>query len=661
MNEGKFIEYIEQGKIHCALCLQDKGSRLHLLTPTNREINLPVKRALLISRSGVDPSLSRETLLESLKQTQETRERLQASIDVRELWELVRDESETFAHEYLTQIVFGESVTDDHVAALLRALFDNHLYFKLSDGRFRPLSEEQVEQTLLQRIQEAQREEWLQGASGWLRSLWQGEQPQDPPQRQQVIDLLAQLVLHGSESPDLKLGKELLSRSGIQNIRNIRTMLVRLGVWDEDENLDILRMGVETDFGHAAQAEAIRLTDPRVTLEGREDLRRLEVVTIDGPLTQDFDDALSLEHTEDGLELGIHISDVASVIPPNSILDREAALRASSLYLPRTQASMIPLALSQDALSLREGHDRQAISLLARFHKDGHLTGYRFTPSLIHIRHRMTYEEADDVVNHKTPFIEMFRLCQTLRQARMNQGALDLSLPELHFRFNGDAPVAVELLDQNTPSRRIVSEFMILYNHLVALFCKENQIPILYRTQAEPSERLEFDRDKYLFYVFQQRRKLSPLLIDTEPKPHSGLGLEAYTQSTSPIRRYLDLVVQRQMRDVLMGTDPSLNGEKLEEIRLGIEPVLKGLETIKRNRLRYWSLKLLSHHMGQTYKAVVLDELRRRYRIVLCDLLLVAEVKRQEGTLFRPGQEILVQVKQVDPWEGVIELECVDQ
>jgi exoribonuclease-2 len=197
---------------------------------------------------------------------------------------------------------------------------------------------------------------------------------------------------------------------------------------------------------------------------------------------------------------------------------------------------------------------------------------------------------------------------------------------------------------------------MILYNHLAAKFCREKNIPMLYRTQAEPSQRLEFDSEKHLYCVFQQRRKLSPLLIDTEPKPHSSLGLEAYTQSSSPIRRYLDLVAQRQMKDFLTGRDPSHTGKDLEEIRLRVEPVLKALEVIKRNRLRYWSLKFLSQQTDRTYKAVVLDELRKGYRVILCDLLLVAEVKRQNGTLLRPGQEIQVHVKQADPWEGLIQL-----
>jgi exoribonuclease-2 len=321
---------------------------------------------------------------------------------------------------------------------------------------------------------------------------------------------------------------------------------------------------------------------------------------------------------------------------------------------------MIPPALSHDILSLKAEQDRPAISLLARFDPDGHLQDYRFTPSLIRVRHRMTYEEVDQSIEQE-PLSEMFRLCQTLRQKRMDQGALDLSLPELQFKFNGSSLLAVELLDPTMPSRRIVSELMIFYNHLAARFCKENQIPILYRTQAAPSERLELESDKYIYYVFQQRRKLSPLLIDTEAKPHSSLGLEAYTQGTSPIRRYLDLVVQRQIRDALMETAPFHDSKGLDEIRISVEPVLKRLELIKRSRLRYWTLKFLRQHMDRKYKAVILDELRRGYRVVLCDVLLVAEMKRQDGVLFRPGQEIRVAVKQIDPWEGTIDLVCADQ
>ncbi|MCD4717952.1 MAG: RNB domain-containing ribonuclease, partial [Desulfobacterales bacterium] len=256
---------------------------------------------------------------------------------------------------------------------------------------------------------------------------------------------------------------------------------------------------------------------------------------------------------------------------------------------------------------------------------------------------------------------QMYELSRILRHERINRGALTLSLPELHFKFETGSTPTIEAVDQNTPSRMIVAEFMILYNCLIARFCRDNGIPVLFRTQEEPSERVTLEESGYLYYVFRQRRKLRRLKLDTAPNPHQVLGLDVYVQGTSPIRRYLDLVVQRQIKSFLMGVAPVCNEKQLEEIGMTIGPVIKSLGTIKRNRMRYWVLKFLSLYPGGKYKAMVLDELKRKYRIVLKDFFLVAEIRRQNGILIKPGEEILVEVKDVDPREDSIELTYVGE
>lgn len=661
MSQGKIIEYIDRGKFVCTLCLQDKGNRLLLLTPSNRQVNISQKRVVLITGSTVDISRPREDLLERLRQSEETRYRLKGQVDVQELWELTKDEQESFDHKYLSQLVFGETATDDHFSALVRALFEDRLYFKMKDGLFRPNSEEKVEQIVRQREEEALKEERLRDGSVWLNAVWQGKKPEKPSCKENIIDTLIQLALHGNEAPDFKYGKELLSRAGISDIRNSRNLLFRLGIWDEDENLEILRLGIKTSFTKGQLEESSRLAKEKTSFEGCEDLRGLPTMTIDGPLTRDYDDALSLEMVGDIFELGIHIADVTGVISQESILERGAAERGSSLYLPRRQIPMIPPDLSQDTLSLKQGCDRQAISLLTRFDKSGTLLDYRFVRSVIRVQRQLTYDEVNEaLISEEGPFKEMYQLCLHLRQKRVDQGALSLSLPEVEVRFNPDSSLSLELVDQNTPSRMIVSEFMILYNWLAARFCAENKLPVLFRTQKETTEKLDAQETTYTYYVFQQRRKLHPLYIDTAPSPHSGLGLDVYTQVTSPIRRYLDIVVQRQISSFLMGKGPIYDEENLEEIRTSVEPVVKGLAMVKRKRTRYWILKFLGQHLGERYKAVVLDELKNKYRIVLEDCLLLAEIRRQNGVILGPKQEILVDIKKSDPWEDLLELAYAD-
>ena len=669
MNQGKIIEYIDQGKFICTLCLNDKINRLHLLTTSNREVNLSPKRAILISSTIIDTLKPREELLEKLKHTEETRSSLKAQIDVKELWELVRDEEESFDHKYLAQLVFGHTITDDHLSALVRALFEDHLHFKMKDGRFLPNSEEKVEQVLKQKEEEALKEKWLNQGSVWLKDIQQGKKPEDPSFKDDIINLLVQLALYGNEQPNFKYGKELLSRADISDIQESRNLLIKLGIWEEDENLDLLRLGIETSFTKKQLHKAVLLAETKCDFQGLEDLRGLPTFTIDGPLTRDFDDAVSLEIDGDILHLGIHIADIGTVILPDSILDREAKDRASSIYMPCRQIPMSPPNLSQDTLCLKQGCNRQAISLLTRFNKSGNLLDYRFVTSVIKVQQHLTYEEVNEILDKgdlpdapgqlkveglSGMLKEMYQISQHLQQKRINQDALNLSLSELQIQFNEDSTLSLELVDQDTPSRIIISEFMILYNWLAARFCRDNQIPVLFRTQAEPSERLSIGETGYLYYVFSQRRKLSQLRIDTVPNPHTGLGLDAYIHATSPIRRYLDLVDQRQIRAFLTGIAPICDEKKLEEIRITVEPVLKNIELLRRRRLRYWILKFLSQNKGKRFKAQILDELKTKYRIIVNDLLLVAEIKRQNGIILTPGEEILVEVKSADPWDDLL-------
>ncbi len=661
MTQGKVVEYIDEGRFVGAICLQDKGGRLHLLTPSNREVNLSPKRTILISEPTLDVSLPRDDLLERLKQIEETRVRLKEQIDVEGLWELVRDEDETFDHAYLAQLVFGERVTGNHSSAVIRALFENHLYFKMRNGQFLPNSQEKVEQMVRQASEEAANAERLRQWSQWLKEIQEGRRVDDPPFRSDIVHLLIQLALYGKEAPEFKSGRELLSNVGISDIQQARALLIKLGEWEEDENHDLLRSGLEVSFTEDQLAASASLTLHDVDLTGREDLRDLPVLTIDGPLTRDFDDAVSLERVGDELRLGVHIADVASVIRTNSILDMAAAERASSQYLPRRQIPMFPEGLSSDILSLRQGCDRNAISLLARFDRSGALLDYRFAPTVIRVRERLMYEDVNQAMEQDVLLKEMHRLSQRLRQNRMDQGALSLSLPEVEVRFDGNNALFLELVEQETPSRSIIAELMILYNWLAARFCMENQIPILFRSQSGPSEKLPLDEKGYLYYVFQQRRKLSPLSIQTDPAPHAGLGVDAYIHATSPIRRYLDLVNQRQIHHYLFQNGTVYDDKRLEEIRIAAEPTLKKLGLIKRNRLRYWVLKYLSLNRGKKLKALVLDELKTKYRVALTDFLMMVDLRRKNGVILRQGQEISVRITKADPWEDILTLEYMEE
>jgi exoribonuclease-2 len=658
MNEGKIIEYIDQGRIMCAVCLQDKGGRLHLLTPLNREVNLVPKRAIFISSSNINHLGPREGILAALRGIELSRDRLRKDINVRELWDLIRDEKETFDYDYLANLCFKGTITDDHISALVRALFNDKVYFKIKDGRFVPNSEEKVEEIIRQREEECRKEERVEKGSAWLRKVLRGEVIEDHEDHEDIIDILEDLALYGREAHSYKFGKELLSRVGAPDTSEARKLLVKLGVWEEDELVDLHRSRIRQGFNDDQLTEARELSGD-IDLTAREDLRHLPAFTIDGPLTKDFDDALSVDILDDYIHVGIHITDVASLIVPDSLLDREASLRGASLYLPTRHIPMLPDNLSDDRLSLLQGSDRLAISLLARFDRAGNIQDCRFVLSIIRVRRHWTYDLFNEMYDQEDQLPGLYNLCDMLRKKRVEKGALILSLPELSIELENNSAVSIRMISQETPSRIIVAEMMILYNWLAARFCRDNNIPIIYRGQKEPSERLAIDETGYVYYVFRQRRKLFPLVIDIEPSPHAGLGLDAYSNLTSPIRRYFDLINQRQVRHYLLNGKPLHSKEEMEKIRLTVAPASKDLNTIKANRTRYWIHKYLSAHIGEKYQAIIFDVLKSNYRIILEDFLLVAEIKRQAGQDFSPGEKILVEVKKSDPWNDSLELEYV--
>jgi exoribonuclease-2 len=657
MHQGRIVEYIDRGDFIIALCLQDDGTRLHLLTPTNREMNLPPKRAVLISTSSIPLQSPREELLRKLKKAEEERNRLKEQVHVQELWELVKDDAESYDHAYLAQLCFGEQITDHHISGLVRALFEDKLYFKMKDDRFFPNSEEKIVNALAQVAQEASKEEKLREGSEWLRGVFENKPVQEPRCKEEIIKVLADLALFGEDSPNLKFGKELLQRAGVPDIRDARRLLVRLGVWSEDENLDLLRFEIRVSFSEEHLRESERICRAETSAGEREDLRDLRVWTVDGPMTRDFDDALSLRLEEDTIHLGVHIADVAGVIEPESLLDEEASQRGTSLYLPGHQIPMIPAALSQEALSLKQGCDRPAISLLAVLARDGNLIESRFVQSLVRVEKQWTYDEVNDSFDREPLFQEMRRLSQVLRQKRLDQGALVLSLPEIAVEVTAQGSVVLHKVEQDTPSRGMVAEFMILYNWLAARFCKDHQIPAIYRCQEAPAERLSPEVANYIYYVFKQRRKLSPLSIHTEPKPHSSLGVDMYTTVSSPIRRYYDLLVQRQIRNYLRLDVPLYTREDLEKKRLLLDPLLKSIELLTRNSTRYWIQKYLAQHVGEKFPAFVLDVIRNKYRVLLPDVLLIAEVKRENGQSLHEGQEITVKIRKSDPWEDYLKVD----
>jgi exoribonuclease II len=659
MEPGYLVEFFEEKNILVGVVLDLKGDRLQVVTSTNRELTLAPKRVLHASPSGRRGDLSRQDWLNLLQETDQRRQALKQDIRLTEVWELLAEEDKALPAAEMAELWFA-SATPDQVAAMGRALYEDRFLFKHKDGLWVPNPPEVVEslQEKARREEEERREQ--ADAAQWLRNVWDGNRIPDSPLRDLVVERLRSVAIWGQESPEYNRVKSYLDKAKIPLDNTPFKLLVRLRVFSEDENLDLYRLETPLAFSEEAKATAENLkaaTPPDPYVDIRTDLTYLDCFTIDGERTRDLDDALSLEILPTGYRLGVHIADVATLVAADSALDREARERGTSIYLPETRLPMLPEDISEDTLSLVAEKERQALSFLLLLNPEGEVMDWSIQPSLIRVRRRLSYGEADQLLERGHDTVALLaRLAERLKARRLAQGGYELKLPEVWVSFDPQGRVQVTVEDQETPSHQLVAEAMVLANWTAATFLAERGVPALYRTQPEPREPIDRDAPKTLLELWQDRRKLSRVIMDLAPQPHWGLGLPQYTFATSPIRRYLDLVIHRQILSALAGAPPFYSPAELEQIAATLDPAMRRAGLLKMRRLRYWLLKYLAGKMGQKLEALVVEVLPHRTRLLFPDLLLEVPFTAPATLRLKPGDHVQVRLDKVAPRDDQIKV-----
>jgi exoribonuclease-2 len=390
---------------------------------------------------------------------------------------------------------------------------------------------------------------------------------------------------------------------------------------------------------------------------GREDLSGLYTFTIDGAFTTDFDDALSFEPDADGGGiLGVHITDAAALLATEGILDQEAQERGATLYMPDLRIPMLPPSLSEDALSLREGVLRPCLSCLCRLSPEGEVMEYSLKRSVLKVHKRLTYEDADQMLQSDPRLAGLFSACKGLRSQRARAGAYFLPLPEVLVGVDDEGQVWVRRVDRDGPAREMVAETAILANQLKARFLVEHQIPNLYRTQPPPKEPIEEGDPEDLYLHFKQRRLLNPVDITVKPGRHSSLGIEPYTHATSPMRRYLDLVAQRQLGAALAERELPYNEEDLKCLAMKVEPIVRRGFKIRQARQRYWIIKWLAQKKDEAVPGIVMEYQLRRWQVLLTDVMLLTTIPNLPGLSLEPGQDVQLKIDRADPFYDIIKV-----
>jgi exoribonuclease-2 len=654
METGHVVEFIDSNRIVCAVVLELKKLRLRLLTENNREVKLSAGRLVHHTPLGLDGAEGRSRLVSALKEIAERRHKLSQQIDIRELWEILNSEQEWIDLGTMTAFCFRDGTDADCQSAVIRAFFNDRLYFKFKMNQFRPHTPDQVAAIVQQKEVEAQKERLILQGAAWIGRVMNGESPPRPDNADTICEVLSSYYLLEKESPHRETARAILKKAGTGSPTAIFTFLSKIGLWHPDENLDLLRFGIRGQFSAMVESHAETLCrNATVVLNGRRDLRSHQIITIDGPSTVDFDDALSISREGDHLIVGIHITDVGYFVSKGDPLDQAAKEQCSTIYMPDGKIPMLPPALSEGACSLKAGQDRPGVSTMIRITAKAEIIDFEIVPSLIRVTEQLTFQTADAMTASDENIRTLHAIAATYRQQRLQNGALLIDLPEINVWLNGEGTPAISRTNRESPGRMLVSELMIMANEMAARFLVQNDLPAIFRSQPEPRERLFENSQGSLFQNWMQRKLINRFVLGSTPERHAGLGLEQYITATSPIRKYSDLVTQRQLR-AASGLEAPYSQQEIDTIIAASEEPLRQVARIQYRRHRYWLLKYLQSRTGQKEEAMVLYKRRDGYMILLQNYMLECRLSGAEGFTLRPEDLIRVTLQHVNARSDIL-------
>ncbi len=322
--------------------------------------------------------------------------------------------------------------------------------------------------------------------------------------------------------------------------------------------------------------------------------------------------------------------------------------RGSSVYMPDQKLPMLPPTLAEDLCSLKAGHPRPAISTMITISPTFDIIDFEVFASMIEVKRQLTYYEANVLADNGDPEMTAFKeIGAKFRQKRLDQGAIHISLPEISVWLNPEGSPIVNKINRESPGRMLISEIMIMANWLMASMLADRKAPAIYRTQANPKERLLKQDGGSLFQNWMQRKFLSRFVLNTQAEHHTGLGLNAYVTATSPIRKYFDLVTQRQLRAAI-GLEPLYTTGEIERIIQALEQPMGHIIKTQYARQRYWLLKYLERQIGLKTEALVLAKRRNNHVILLKEFMTECTLPLSVGMNLKPEDLVQVTIQHVN-------------
>ena len=376
-------------------------------------------------------------------------------------------------------------------------------------------------------------------------------------------------------------------------------------------------------------------------------MRSILTFTIDPHDAKDFDDAISFRKLKNGnYEVGVHIADVTHYVKPDTALDKEALLRATSVYLPDRVLPMLPEKISNELCSLRPHEDKLTFSVIFQLNEKAAVQQYWIGKTIIHSDHRFTYEDVQEIIEgkegkYRPEIVTLHGLSQQIRNEKFSKGAINFSSEEIRFKLNEDGVPVDIIIKESLESHQLIEELMLLANKTVSEYVSKirknkAKVPFPYRVHDVPDteklkpfvafaskfghrfdlsspEKIALSFNKMILKSAKQKgqeilhtlgiRTMAKAVYTTENIGHYGLGFEFYSHFTSPIRRYPDMLSHR----ILFGClDNQIQPIKnLEELcKHCSERERKAMEA-ERESGKYKQVEFMQQYIGDEFDAVI--------------------------------------------------------
>lgn len=677
LQAGALVVYENDGRPLVATVLSFKSQKYQVLNQRGREAELLSARMHVLPGRLPATAATTQDKTHFLEELATQAASLGTKLDLGEIWSFVASDVRDYSTSELTTLYHGKDELLSHLTLHL-ALLGDRIFFKRKDSDFTPRPEEVVEDLKKSEQSRVERQRIHDLILSTFRERLRNPKAEIPADIQPAIHLLFEVAAGVAELDNnrLKEAKDIVDICAeklslvLQGNRDVRAcqLLEAVHLADKNSNLAFVRYRYPIRYSAEVLAAASALKVPNQISEFapderalRQDLTALNSFTIDDTSTRDMDDAISIERTRDGYRLGIHISDVASLIRPGTTLDLDALARATSIYAPEHTANMFPPELAEHKLSLVVNEPRPAISCMVEVDRSYHVTATSVVLSLIKVKNRFSYDDVDGLLEDPNSELNsVYNIASGLEAQRISNGALKMGKREVQIILDGQGDFRLVEIDENSTSRSLVGELMVLANTILAQFGVAKSLPLIFRGQDKPdvdTQRIDPNVPEGPAADYLVRSKLKKSFTSVRPVRHTSLALDAYIQATSPIRRYADIVNQRQIIEMLVHGKAFYSAEECAALIEKLESPLGLAGVISKETRRFWLLRALEKlsETNTRFHGTVLRTDLKNPLVELHELVMPVLVKMHRPV--RPGDEIEIDLLKVDARSDYLRLE----